>query len=86
MPNKARTHSEARPVICSVCWKKTGTSGSNVSKEIELLIKQHVFEGYSLSNESYPSSICGSCRVCLKEIDKVKKIKEKYFIFQISES
>jgi len=76
MPNEARTHSDARTTVCSVCWKKSGKGATIVSKEMEVLIRKHVFKDYSVTNESYPASLCGSCRVCIKEIEKVCPISQ----------
>ena len=71
MPNKAKTHEDARSGICCVCWRKSDKNMRSVSKAIEDLVKKFVFENSSFSKESFPSSICGSCRICLNEIEKV---------------
>ena len=71
MPYKVKTHEENRSLICCVCWRKCDKNSRSVTKAIEDLVKKFVFESYSSLNESYPSSICGSCRVCLTEMEKV---------------
>ena len=71
MPYKVKTHEENRSIICCVCWRKSDKNSRSVTKAIEDLVKKFVFENYASANESYPSSICGSCRVCLTEMDKV---------------
>ena len=71
MPNKAKTHTDSRGIICCVCWRKCEKNGILVSKAIEDQVKLFVFKNYSSCNESYPNSICATCRLSLKEMEKV---------------
>ena len=72
MPNTVKSHAQARLSICCVCWRKAGPGACLIKSDVELLVKKHVFEQYSANNDAYPASICGSCRICLKEVEKVK--------------
>ena len=71
MPYTVKSHAQARLAICCVCWRKAGNEGRVVNSEIEFLVQKFVFDGYSVANNSYPTGICGSCRVGLRETEKV---------------
>ena len=61
MPKGARTHDEARAIICCCCGKKN----AHCSKENDLLeqvIKEEVFKGYDVKDVYFPSGVCGVCR------------------------
>ena len=69
MPYAVKSHAQARLAICCVCWRKAGNEGRVVNGEIEFQVQKFVFDGYFLANNSYPTGICGSCRVGLKRYE-----------------
>ena len=72
--DSARTHDEARCVICCVCAKKVkdNTGGRRiVSNKLAALVRQFVHGSYSTYNNSHQTAICSSCRLTLVELDKV---------------
>ena len=77
---------------CAVCWRKKPKKISNeITNDIEDMIREHVFGGFSSAIKAYPSIICSSCKAnlfaaargqprssWLKEVKEVKKMfKEK---------
>ena len=73
----ARTHSEARQVVCCVCGRKV-TDGHRVTERLATLVRQFVFEHYSTDNNCHPTGMCSTCRVTLGELEKVNFIFRKY--------
>ena len=71
--SKARTHEQARGVICCVCGKKVGAGGVKcVSERLAKLVHQHVNSSFSIHNPAHPTAMCGTCRVTLCAWEKVK--------------
>ena len=74
--DKARTHTEARAIICCVCGRKpkknkTGGNISVVSEKWETLVKRFVYKDYSVHNTAHPTALCVTCRLGLSDLDKV---------------
>ena len=69
----ARTHSEARRVVCCVCGRKV-TEGHTVTERLATLVRQFVFEDYSTDNNCHPTGMCSTCRVTLGALEKVNFI------------
>ena len=68
----ARTHDEARAVICCVCGKKVKLFDMKVVNErVSNLVRQFVYDSYSIHNNSHPTAICGTCRITLYAFEKV---------------
>ena len=70
----ARTHDEARDVECCVCGKKVKDKKGGVgfvNDRLSNLVRQYVHQEYSVQNISYPTAMCGSCRVTLGSYEKV---------------
>ena len=73
----ARTHEEARALICCACWKKVkknnqgGGTVSVVSEKLSNLVRQFVFKNYSVNNSLHPTAMCVSCRLTLCSLEKV---------------
>ena len=70
----ARTHDEARAVVCCVCGKKVKDNKggvSVVSDRLSNLVCQYVHQNYSVQNTSHPTAMCGACRVTLCSYEKV---------------
>ena len=72
----ARTHDEARAVVCCVCGRKvkknkTGGTITFVSEKWEKLVRRFVYEGYSVQNTAYPTGLCVTCRLALSAAHKV---------------
>ena len=88
----ARTHVEARAVICCVCGKKVKDKKGGVgfvNDRLSNLVRQYVHQDYSVQNISHPTAMCGSCRVTLGSYEKVipKIMKFLYYEYiYISES
>ena len=59
MPNKSRTHEDARAAVCLLCMRKTTVRkiNENLSREIS----DNVFD-YDPFDDRLPNSVCGSCR------------------------
>ena len=77
----ARTHDEARAIICCVCWRKVQqhkTSGvvKVVNEKLSNLVRQLVFNGYSVKNPSHPTAMCGNCRLTLCSLVKPDMFKK----------
>ena len=66
----ARTHSEARKIVCCACGRKV-TDGHSVTQRLSLLVKQFVYEDYSPENISHPTGICSTGHVTLGVLEKV---------------
>ena len=79
----ARTHDEARGIVCCVCGRKpkknkTGGNINIVSEKWETLVRKFVFKNYSVNNTAHPTALCVTCRLALSDKEKVfcfKKIK-----------
>ena len=76
MPNVPKTHDQSRKTICCVCGKKPKVFPSR--KPIEVLsdkqsnlVKQFVFEGYSVSHPLHPTALCLTCNTTLLAFEKV---------------
>ena len=73
-----RTHEEARQVVCCVCSKKVVHSNKRsgvtktVSDNVAGLVRQFVYNKYSVLNPLHPTALCGGCRLVLKAMEKVK--------------
>ena len=72
----ARTHDEARALICCVCWKKVKKNNNGgavklVSERQSNLVRQILFENYSVHNSLHPTALCVSCRLTLYSLEKV---------------
>ena len=72
----ARTHDEARAVVCCVCGRKvkknkTGGTISFVSEKWEKLVRRFVYQDYSVHNNAHPTGLCVTCRLALSAADKV---------------
>ena len=58
----ARTHSDARKVICAFCFLKKEVR--ELSQNQEQWIKK-IDPNFSLDDDKFPSGLCGSCRLAL---------------------
>ena len=70
----ARTHDEARAVVCCVCGKKVKDNKGGVkfvNERLSNLVRQFVHDSYSVHNSSHPTAMCGTCRVTLCSLEKV---------------
>jgi uncharacterized CHY-type Zn-finger protein len=70
----ARTHEDARAVVCCVCARKLKDKKGGmpvINTRIEILVRQFVHKDYSVHNIAHPTAICGSCRVALCSREKV---------------
>ena len=72
----ARTHEEARKIICCCCGRKVkNEKGKNPIKVIDnslvSLVVKFVYCDYSVENISYPTALCSTCRLTLKAHEKV---------------
>ena len=66
--SKARTHEEARAVVCCVCGRKVVARKGGfpcVSDRLANLVCKYVYENFSVQNSYHPTAICGTCRVTL---------------------
>lgn len=59
MPNHARTHDEAREVVCVLCLKKS-LEGRVPSVELTNEIRSFIPD-FSVENSSYPKKVCDDC-------------------------
>ena len=72
----ARTHDQARKVVCCVCSRKvTQTKNRSgtiqaISEKFENLVRKFVFKDYSIQNEMYPTALCITCRLALTAMNK----------------
>ena len=76
----ARTHDEARAVVCCVCGKKVKDKKGGVgfvNDRLSNLVRQYVHQDYSVQNTSHPTAMCGSCRVTLGSYEKVIAFNNK---------
>ena len=74
----ARTHDEARAIVCCVCARKVkvnkkGGIVKTLSAKLSYLVQKFVFDGYSDRNSAYPTAMCGTCRLTLFDLEKVGK-------------
>ena len=72
--SKARTHEEARAVVCCVCGRKVVARKGGfpcVSDRLANLVSKYVYENFSVQNSYHPTAICGTCRVTLGAFEKV---------------
>ena len=72
--DSARTHDQARAVICCVCAKKVKDKSGGVkcvNERLSNLVCQYVHSSFSIHNPSHPTVICGSCRLTLCSWEKV---------------
>ena len=70
----ARTHDQARAVICCVCGKKVKDKSGGVrcvNERLSKLVCQYVYSSFSILNPSHPTAMCGTCRVTLCSWEKV---------------
>ena len=72
----ARTHDEARAVVCCVCGRKviknkTGGTTTCVSDKFEQLVRRFVYSRYSVHNTAHPTGLCVTCRLSLSAAEKV---------------
>ena len=67
----ARTHEEARKVICCGCARKSTEPYRAVNERLAELVRKFVFSNYSIENEAHPVGICSTCRKTLDALDKV---------------
>ena len=62
--------------ICCCCWVYYPPRGkkslTNVSENIESLMKTYVYVGYSTKNDVFPSKICANCSRNLYFLSKEK--------------
>ena len=74
---------------CAVCWRiKPKKISNEITNNIEDLIREHVFEGFSSAIKAYPSIICSSCKANLfaaargqsrsSWLEEVKKVKTTF--------
>ena len=68
MPNKPKTHQEVRKEICIVCVRKI-PNVRKIQPNLVSLIKQHVYNGYTVENDALPSGICTACRLTLTALE-----------------
>ena len=70
--DSARTHEEARKVVCCACGRKAKKGGiSCVSPRFESLVCQYVYENFSVQNTYHPTAMCTTCRITLTAFEKV---------------
>lgn len=69
MPYTARSHDEARKVLCILCFKK-GKDVRPLSNRIRMLIEKHCVAGIDFDDVRLPSRICTACRLTLDEYEK----------------
>ena len=73
----ARSHYEARKVICCCCGKKVkcvkkSDSAFIVNERFSNLVRKFVLPEFSEHNESHPIALCDSCRLTLAAHEKVQ--------------
>ena len=74
--DSARTHEQARAIICCVCGRKvrknkTGGTVTVVSEKLSNLVRKFVFDGFTVHNTTYPTAMCVTCRLALSALEKV---------------
>ena len=68
----ARTHEEARAVVCCACGRKVKKGGvSCVSPRLASLVCQYVHTNFSIQNSYHPTAMCTTCSVTLCALEKV---------------
>ena len=70
----ARTHDQARAVICCVCGRKVKDKSGGVkcvNERLSNLVCLYVHESFSIHNPSHPTAMCVTCRVTLCSWEKV---------------
>ena len=65
----ARSHDEARRLICCACGCKDLKSRP-INDALEAVVKTEVFAGYNRQDTYFPSGICGTCH---KNLFKAKR-------------
>ena len=60
MSSRAEFHEKCRSKVCGVCLRKP-KQFNKISEYTLSLIRKHVYESYSLEDESFPLIICTSC-------------------------
>ena len=76
MAPSARNHQDSRKVVCCVCSKKskvyqTRKTISVMNERQSNLVRQLVFEGYNVNNDSFLTALCLSCNTTLLAFEKV---------------
>jgi len=64
MPNRFRSHSESRKVVCVICFSK-GHDLRRISSRNSELIRKFALPDFDEEDPSFPNVICASCRICL---------------------
>ena len=64
MSKRERTHEGCRKIHCAACGKKD-IKCLPVTSSVEEAIKEEVYKCYNVTDSSYPSGVCGSCRTNL---------------------
>ena len=72
MPKSARTHDEARAVVCCCCGRKV-TDGKGCSTKMAELVRQFAHKNFSVENLFHPTALCSTCRVSLSAFEKVRQ-------------
>ena len=65
----ARTHEEARAVVCCVCGRKV-KDGRTVTDGLAGLVNEHVYTGYATEKDAFPVGICSTCQHTLDSLEK----------------
>ena len=78
MPHHARSHDEARDVVCILCFKKSSTV-RKLTEEHHQAIQEHFIDGLDFYfDHRLPRVICGTCLLTLNEYKRgifVRKIE-----------
>ena len=59
-----RTHDQSRLIVCACCGLKN-LKCAKINDNLEKIIQDHVYKGYSKENSSFPLGVCPSCRPSL---------------------
>lgn len=71
MPNKKRSHEDARKAVCLLCFGKTKFM-RNITPNINRIIKEFVLSGYDDEDIRLPVVLCSSCYTTLCDYGKEK--------------
>ena len=76
--DRSRTHDESRQLVCCVCSRKVNQANKRsgvtkiLSEKMSDLVRKFVYDKYSVHNPLHPTALCGSCRLVLAAMEKVK--------------